>query len=293
MDGYALNDIPRSGVENMALDQRLLEVAAAEQCVLLRVYRWSEPTLSLGYFQPYVQRLTHSHSSDLPVVRRATGGGAIVHHYDWTYCIALPEQLSIGNATPRSGVNLGASQPLYDCLHDSVIEWLSTRCITARKWTNDCSVDSPSQPVAKQHRFLCFERRSCGDIVVGDHKVMGSAQRRGRGALLQHGSLLLATSPYAPSLQGLSPTTELTSQSLLDQSLLSQSLHSQSLLGRSNSPDASPANLLTSFFEHLCHTLSAATGITVQKVADLSETPCQWHWPSPTQFADPQWTHRV
>ncbi|MEZ6075112.1 MAG: hypothetical protein R3C56_05395 [Pirellulaceae bacterium] len=77
MDGYALNDIPRSGVENMALDQRLLEVAAAEQCVLLRVYRWSEPTLSLGYFQPYVQRLTHSHSSDLPVVRRATGGGAL------------------------------------------------------------------------------------------------------------------------------------------------------------------------------------------------------------------------
>ena len=286
MDGYALNDIPRSGVENMALDQRLLEVAAAEQCLLLRVYRWLEPTLSLGYFQPYVQRLTHSHSSELPLVRRATGGGAIVHHYDWTYCIAVPEQLSIRNERPRSGVKFGASQPLYDCVHDGVVEWLGAQGITARKWANDCAADT-------QHRFLCFKRRSCGDIVLAEHKVMGSAQRRARGAILQHGSLLLATSPYAPSLQGLSPTTELTSQSLLDQSLLSQSLHSQSLLGRSNSPDASPSNLLTSFFEHLCHTLSAATGITVQKVADLSETPCQWHWPSPTQFADPQWTHRV
>ncbi len=277
MDGYALNDIPRSGVENMALDQRLLEVAAAEQCVLLRVYRWSEPTLSLGYFQPYVQRLTHSHSSDLPVVRRATGGGAIVHRYDWTYCIAVPEQISVGDARPRSGVNVGASTPLYDCVHDGVIEWLGTRSIAARKWSNDCAADSPSPPIAKQHRFLCFERRSCGDIVLDDHKVMGSAQRRGRGAMLQHGSLLLATSPYAPSLQGLSPTTELTSQSLL---------------GRFDSPDSSE-NLLASFFSHLCDTLFAATGITLRQVAELGGTPCQWHWPASTQFADPQWTHRV
>lgn len=278
MDGYALNDIPRGGVENMALDQRLLEVAGTEQCVLLRVYRWSAPTLSLGYFQPYLQRLTHSHSSELPVVRRATGGGAIVHHYDWTYCIAVPEQMTIGNAHPRSGVNLGALQPLYDCVHDAVIEWLGTRRIAACKWTNDCPVDSPSPPVAKQHRFLCFERRSCGDIVVDDHKVMGSAQRRGRGALLQHGSLLLATSPYAPSLQGLSPTTELTSQSLL---------------GRFDSPDGSSENLLASFFDHLCHTLSAAIEVDLRQVAELDETPCQWQWPCSTRFADPQWTHRV
>jgi hypothetical protein len=50
---------------------------------------------------------------------------------------------------------------------------------------------------------LCFERRSQGDIVVGDAKVMGSAQRRIDGALLQHGSLLLQSSPHAPSLAGL------------------------------------------------------------------------------------------
>ncbi|MCA9179914.1 MAG: hypothetical protein KDA51_00635 [Planctomycetales bacterium] len=228
--------------------------------------------------QRYVHGLMHSHSSELPVVRRATGGGAIVHHYDWTYCIALPEKVSIGNQRPRSGINLGASQPLYDCLHDGVIEWLGTRGIAARKWSNDCPVDSPPPPVVKPHRFLCFERRSCGDIVLGDHKVMGSAQRRGRGALLQHGSLLLATSPYAPSLHGLSPPTQLTSQSLL---------------GRFDSSDASSENLLTSFFDHLCRTLSAATEVDLLPVAELGETPCQWRWPTSTQFADPQWTHRV
>lgn len=278
MEGYALNDIPRSGVENMALDQRLLEVAAAKQCVLLRVYRWSEPTLSLGYFQPYVQRLTHSHSSELPVVRRATGGGAIVHHYDWTYCIAVPEQLPIGTTRPRPGANLGASQPLYDCLHDGVIQWLGTQAIEAKKWADNCPPESSVQPADRQRRFLCFERRSCGDVVWEDHKVMGSAQRRGPGALLQHGSLLLATSPYAPSLQGLSPTTKLTSQSLL---------------GQSDSSVDSPHSLLNSFFETLRQVVQVATGVDLRRVAELDQTPCQWQWPSSTRFADPQWTHRL
>ena len=115
MDGYALNDGARSGVENMALDQHLLETAAEQQCVLLRVYRWSQPTLSLGYFQPYVQRLTHSASSELPVVRRATGGGAIVHHYDWTYCVAVPKNLasSLSGTTAARATSIGAAQPLY------------------------------------------------------------------------------------------------------------------------------------------------------------------------------------
>jgi lipoate-protein ligase A len=51
--------------------------------------------------------------------------------------------------------------------------------------------------------FLCFERRSVGDVLIADVKICGSAQRRRRGAILQHGSLLLARSPFAPQLHGL------------------------------------------------------------------------------------------
>ncbi len=306
MDGYALNDIPRSGIENMALDQRMLEVAAAQQCLLLRVYRWSEPTLSLGYFQPYVQRLTHSHSADLPVVRRATGGGAIVHHYDWTYSIAVPAQVfgrrsqrsandrsksqssdQDGSHSRASRSDMGASVPLYDCMHDAVVQWLGSQGIVAHKWSPDCTTDAPLHATDKsvqstaparasdmQRRFLCFERRNCGDVVWETHKVMGSAQRRGDGAVLQHGSLLLASSPYAPSLQGLSPTDEMTSQSLLGGT-------------------ASPTELLQSFFEHLCVAVAAATDASLQQAASLEQTPCQWQWPSPTRFAEDDWTHRV
>lgn len=302
MDGYALNDIPRSGVENMALDQHMLEVAAAQQCLLLRVYRWSEPTLSLGYFQPYVQRLTHSASADLPVVRRATGGGAIVHHYDWTYSIAAPAQVlsgrpqrsandqsssqpsnQVGRQQSQTRSALGASLPLYDCLHDAVVQWLGNQGIVARKWSPQCAAAEPdaTAPVAgskqatdMQRRFLCFERRNCGDVVWEAHKVMGSAQRRGDGAVLQHGSLLLASSPYAPSLQGLSPTGERTSQSLLG----------------GNTPST---DLLESFFDHLCTAVSLATGVSLRHTTSLEQTPCQWQWPSPTRFAEADWTHRV
>ena len=302
MDGYALNDIPRSGVENMALDQRMLEVAAAQQCLLLRVYRWSEPTLSLGYFQPYVQRLTHSASADLPVVRRATGGGAIVHHYDWTYSIAAPAQVLSGrtqrNASDQSAGHpsnqvgsqqlqarstLGASLPLYDCMHDAVVQWLANQGIVARKWSPQCAaagsdasaVVASSTPASdRQRRFLCFERRNCGDVVWESRKVMGSAQRRGDGAVLQHGSLLLASSPYAPSLQGLSPTGERTSQSLLG--------------GTTPSTD-----LLENFFDHLCAAVGLATGVSLQQTTSLEQTPCQWQWPSPTRFSEADWTHRV
>jgi lipoate-protein ligase A len=62
-------------------------------------------------------------------------------------------------------------------------------------------------PSAKKPPFLCFQRRSHGDIVCLGRKIVGSAQRRGRSALLQHGSILLAHSKYAPELLGLSDLT--------------------------------------------------------------------------------------
>jgi lipoate-protein ligase A len=60
---------------------------------------------------------------------------------------------------------------------------------------------------ATQEPFLCFARRACGDVLIADHegkesKLLGSAQRRHRGAILQHGSLLLERSPFAPELDG-------------------------------------------------------------------------------------------
>lgn len=216
MQGLFLIDDPRSGVENMALDQRMLELAAKFNYPLLRIYRWARPTLSLGYFQKYAERLTHSPSSPIEVVRRATGGGAIVHHHDWTYSLAIPSTLLTSKSTSSSKQDnrfaTGASEAMYTCVHAAVVQWLEEHGLPAELWNGVCNVPSRSQtdnePKAKCS-FLCFERRSNGDVVAANSKVLGSAQRRlhgaavQNGALLQHGSLLLMRSSYAPSLSGL------------------------------------------------------------------------------------------
>src|SRR5207237_8235421 len=79
-----------SGAWNMAIDEAMLLDAVETNIVSLRFYGWSEPTLSLGYFQRYAERENHAASLRCAVVRRQTGGGAILRDRELTYSIALP-----------------------------------------------------------------------------------------------------------------------------------------------------------------------------------------------------------
>ena len=195
MDAFSYIDEPRCGLMNMAIDDAMLEFADEHRAVVLRVYRWSEPTLSLGYFQKISDRESHLPSSDLQMVRRATGGGAIVHHHDLTYSLAVPQ----------SNSSVGAAPAIYAAVHEVFVEWIAELGLAARQWRETYNLQTTGvHPTAfSKSEFLCLHRRSDGDVVVGDHKVMGSAQRRGKAALLQHGSLLIAKSDHAPSLLGL------------------------------------------------------------------------------------------
>jgi lipoate-protein ligase A len=181
-----LVDAAAGGAWNMAVDEALLETAARQAQPTLRFYRWAPATLSLGYFQPLAHRHEHPPSGACPLVRRASGGGAIVHDREWTYSLAMP-----GDRLPGQGA-IG----LYDLVHAALEAALGGWGIVAHRWPGGRS------PAARPP-FLCFQRRAAGDIVVQGNKVCGSAQRRLRGAVLQHGSLLLARSPAAPELPGL------------------------------------------------------------------------------------------
>jgi lipoate-protein ligase A len=64
-----------------------------------------------------------------------------------------------------------------------------------------------SSRLAAREPFLCFQRQASGDVLIGETKIAGSAQRRRRGALLQHGSLLLHASPAAPEVAGICDLT--------------------------------------------------------------------------------------
>ncbi len=179
---------PSSGVWNMAVDEMLLERAEDEGNACLRFYRWSAPTLSLGYFQAYTDRHEHPPSLSCAAVRRLTGGGAILHDAELTYSIVLPGTHPLATHRDR----------LYQAIHGCLIEALNHLGVAARR----CDAVDPHRTAGEP--FLCFQRRAPGDVLVGPNKVCGSAQRRRNGAVLQHGSLLWATSSAAPELPGVS-----------------------------------------------------------------------------------------
>ena len=201
-------DSPASGAYNMAVDQALLMSAEQDGIVTLRIYRWAEPTLSLGYFQTYSDRQLHSASVSCPIVRRRSGGGAILHDQELTYSLAIP------SSNRWSGQNA----ELYDLVHQVVIRLLKQVGLDSQLFKNAAPVDAsladeslteielprtnPS-PIVDPNAFLCFQRRSDGDLVSNGFKILGSAQRRLKHSLLQHGSLLLKQSKFAPELPGL------------------------------------------------------------------------------------------
>ena len=170
----------------MAVDEALLEWAADVGRCCWRFYRWEEPTLSLGYFQDVDDRTGHDASLECPVVRRATGGGAILHQHELTYSFVLPAGHELAKRR----------QFLYDSVHNTLIATLGSLGVQAKL----CGQSAARQ---EANPFLCFQRRSPGDVLVGTTKVAGSAQRRTKGAVLQHGSVLLGRSAAAPELDGL------------------------------------------------------------------------------------------
>ncbi|MGA2254851.1 MAG: biotin/lipoate A/B protein ligase family protein [Thermoguttaceae bacterium] len=181
-----LRHAPESGAWNMAVDEMLLERAEEQATACLRFYRWSKPTLSLGYFQTYADRLEHPTSLTCAVVRRLTGGGAILHDAELTYSIILPSTHPLA----------GRRDELYQSIHGCLIETFKRLGITARL------CEKAGKSGASREPFLCFQRRSPGDVLIGRTKICGSAQRRRNGVVLQHGSLLWRTSPAAPELPG-------------------------------------------------------------------------------------------
>lgn len=187
-------DEPQAGPWNMAVDEALLERGVREGVGSLRLYRWSEPTLSLGYFQTLESRQEHLASLDCTLVRRLSGGGAIMHDREWTYSLVIPARHRLA----REPLNL------YDTIHRGVIDMLC-------RWGVEAAQVQANETTPDPQAFLCFQRRAAGDVHLPHRnaKILGSAQRRRRGVILQHGSLLLERSQAAPELAGLRDLAQL------------------------------------------------------------------------------------
>src|SRR5438552_6856068 len=173
-----LLDPPAGGAWNMAVDEVLLDgVAAGSAPPTLRFYEWAPPCLSLGYFQPFeVVDLAGCRRLGVEVVRRPTGGRAILHDRELTYSVALPLRL-LGDD--------GAVLPSYHRVSLALERGLHRLGAPVVLAPESAAHADPA------HGPVCFDRPSAHEILLHGRKLVGSAQVRRAGALLQHGSIVI------------------------------------------------------------------------------------------------------
>jgi lipoate-protein ligase A len=180
----------------MGADEALLSTAIRDGIASLRFYSWDGPWLSLGYAQAFAaEQLPQLARAGVGVVRRVTGGRAVLHGADLTYSLAAPEGLL------PDGVRAS-----YGVVADGLLAALAELGVVADR--SDPAARAPDARV-----FDCFARPAADEICLGGRKLSGSAQRRVAGALLQHGSIRLAPDPLsavaavAPNPAGLGGTS--------------------------------------------------------------------------------------
>jgi lipoate-protein ligase A len=161
------------GPGNMALDEALMGRAVRTGEAVLRVYSWRSPTLSLGRNQRArgAYNLAAAKRLGVSFVRRPTGGRALLHDHEITYSASLP------TATPEEAA------AAYSFINRFLVDGLSRLGVAAKLATGMASISPGLRP--------CFDAPSEHEIVVGVKKLVGSAQWRRGGALLQHGSILV------------------------------------------------------------------------------------------------------
>jgi lipoate-protein ligase A len=171
-------DLP--GARNMARDVAILEaVADGEAPATIRLYGWHPPCLSLGRHQGIeAADLEFCRAEGIDVVRRPTGGRALLHHLELTYAVIAP--LNEG-PLPRG------LQEAYRVICSALVRAVRALGVDAELTGGDVNLQLPSPKTT----IPCFEAPAGGEVVVGRRKLIGSAMRAHGGAILQHGAILL------------------------------------------------------------------------------------------------------
>ncbi|MCY3836126.1 MAG: lipoate--protein ligase family protein [Anaerolineaceae bacterium] len=181
-------DSAHGGAANMARDEALRESVRANAAKMaaatpiLRLYGWQPPCLSLGYGQR--ARLVDDErcrARGWQVVRRPSGGGALLHADELTYCLLLP---------PGHPLQQGDILSSYARLRRGLVAGLARLGVCADAAPADAVAVESAAP--NRSEAICYLQPAAQEITVGGRKLIGSAQLRRRGVLLQHGSLPLA-----------------------------------------------------------------------------------------------------
>jgi lipoate-protein ligase A len=153
-----LESPPADAATNMAVDEVLLRTAAQRARPLLRIYAWTKPAISIGYFQQFPR-------TDREVVRRPTGGGLVYHGEDTTFTVVAP---------PGHPLHRMRTADAYRTIHEAIARLTGAEL----------------QPTGTAHgQYECFQKPVAGDVMAAGRKLAGGAQRRNRDGLLHQGSI--------------------------------------------------------------------------------------------------------
>ena len=177
---------PANGAWNMAVDEAIMHSIARKATLpTLRLYAWEPPCCSLGYAQSIEEiDLERLQNLDWQIVRRPTGGRAILHTDELTYAVIAPD------FEPRMA---GGVLESYRVLSQALLKALINMGVQASVQESSNSQANPNasmRPV-KPKNPVCFEIPSSYEITIAGKKILGSAQARKQGVVLQHGTLPL------------------------------------------------------------------------------------------------------
>lgn len=173
----------------MALDAGLMERARMTGEAVLRVYAWATPTLSFGRNEDVRARFNADRleRDGVSAVRRPTGGRVLLHDREVTYSVTAPMPDGASRADGYRAIN---------AFLRVAIERLGI-----------IVSEAPAVGGLRPGGAACFAEPAAGELVVGSRKLVGSAQVHERGALLQHGSILVADDQARINVLAIAPIT--------------------------------------------------------------------------------------
>ncbi len=193
-------DGKRTASFNMAADAHLLEAAETGKAApIIRLYGWDRPSITIGHHQRLERAVDLARLGDTPVVRRITGGRALVHDDgEITYAVA-------GNfeTYPDMGVTLHES---YRVIADAIVRFYIKCGIDAR-------ISRREDPLARSRpadiQKGCFASVSRYEIIAAGRKIAAGSQRRTRRAFMQHGVIRIASAAPHPAILDAAPASKM------------------------------------------------------------------------------------
>lgn len=169
---------PCTAFSNMAVDEAIARlVREGGKPPALRLYEWKVPSVSIGYFQKIGSiNISYCVEKNVPVVRRLTGGRAVLHYKELTYSFS---------AVTAQGVFSGSLKDSYKKINEALCLSVSMAGLLPE---TRLAKDRNNTTYASKNPF-CFDSASYGEVILNNKKIIGSAQKRWKDGLLQQGSI--------------------------------------------------------------------------------------------------------